>query len=138
MIGPTSGDAPLRLLRTITLVSVILPVFLTVPLKVSKPPGTAGLVGQFWVTWMPGRVRSVQVAEALLVTMSAVQLSLPVAITVLLTEQESAGAVKLAVKLADVWAARLGRLSTVMGEAWLSVTITLFKVTLPVLVTVPV
>jgi hypothetical protein len=87
---------------------------------------------------IPGVVISVQVADAVFVTMSCVQLSLPVTVTVLLTEQESVGAVKLAVKFADAWGARLATVSTVLGEAWLSTTVTLFKMTLPEFVTNPV
>ena len=87
---------------------------------------------------MAGAVISAQVADAVFVTSSAVQLSLPVAVTVLLTEHAPAGAVKLALKLADAWDARLGTVRTVVGEDWLSTTVTLFKVTLPELVTVPV
>ena len=45
------------------------------------------------------------------------QLSLPVAVTVLLTEHASAGAVKLVVKFADAPATRLGTVRTVLGEA---------------------
>jgi hypothetical protein len=87
---------------------------------------------------IPGVVFSVQLADALFVTMACVQLSLPVAVTVLLTEQALMGAVKLAVKIADAWGARLARVNTVLGEAWLSTTVTLFKVTLPEFVTNPV
>jgi hypothetical protein len=87
---------------------------------------------------MAGAVISVHVADAVFVTMICVQLSLPVAVTVLLTEHAPAGAMKLALKFADAWDARLGRVSTVLGEAWLSTTVTLFKVTLPEFVTVPV
>ena len=66
------------------------------------------------------------------------QLSLPLAVTVLLTEQASAGAVKLAVKLADAPGARLGTVNTVLGTDWLLTTVTLFSVTLPEFLTVPV
>ena len=59
------------------------------------------------------------------------QASLPLAVTVLLTEQASAGAVKLAVKLADAPGARLGTVNTVLGTDWSLTTVTLFKVTLP-------
>jgi hypothetical protein len=86
---------------------------------------------------MLGAVISVQVAEAVFVTGAEVQLSLPVAVTVLLTEHASAGAVKLAVKFADAPGARLGTLRTVLGTAWLSVTVTAFNVTLPEFLTVP-
>jgi len=80
----------------------------------------------------------VQVADAVFVTKSDVQLSLPRAVTLLLTEQASTGAVKLAVKFADAPGARLATVNTVLGEAWRSTTVTLFKVTLPGLLTVPV
>jgi hypothetical protein len=87
---------------------------------------------------MLGVAISGQVADAVLVTMTCVQLSLPVAITVLLTEQPSVDAVKLAVKFADAPGARLGTVNTVLGTDWLLTTTTLFKVTLPELRTVPV
>jgi hypothetical protein len=76
-------------------------------------------------------------ADAVFVTMACVQLSLPVAVTVLPTVQASMGAVKLAVKVEDAPGIRLGKVSTVLGEAWLLTTTTLFKVTLPVFHTVP-
>ena len=53
------------------------------------------------ITLMPGVVISGQVTDAVFVTTIAVQLSLPETITVLLTEQASTGAMKLAVKFAD-------------------------------------
>ena len=81
---------------------------------------------------------SVQVAEALLETRTAVQLSLPLAVTVLLTEQASMGAVKLELKLAVAPGARLGIVRTVLGVDWVLITMTLFKVTLPEFRTVPV
>jgi hypothetical protein len=87
---------------------------------------------------IPGVVISGQVADAVFVTMSCVQLSPPVTVTVLLTEQAPTGAVKLAVKIADAWDARLARVNTVLGTDWLSTTVTLFKVTLPEFVTNPV
>ena len=90
------------------------------------------------MTAMRGTVTSGQVADALLLTWASVQLSLPLAVTVLLTEHASAGAVKLALKLADAPGARLGTVSTVLGEAWWLTTTTLFRVTLPGLLTVPV
>jgi len=65
---------------------------------------------------MLGVVISGQVVDAVFVTRSAVQLSLPVAVTILLTEQASAGAAKVAVKGADAPGARLGIVSTVLGE----------------------
>ena len=48
---------------------------------------------------MPGEVINEHVVWAVFVTGSEVQLSFPVAVTMLLTEQEPRGAVKLAVKL---------------------------------------
>jgi hypothetical protein len=110
-----TGVAPLRLFTTTTLVSVTLPEFFTVPLYVSKLPGIAGLVGQTWVTTMLGVVVREQVAEALAVAPTAEHASLPVAVTALLTEHVSAGAVKVAEKLADAPGARLGTVNTVLG-----------------------
>ena len=71
-------------------------------------------------------------------TTSEVQAELPRATTVLLTEQPLAGAVKVAVKLLDAPGARLVKVRTVDGEVWLLITVTLFKVTSPGLLTVPV
>jgi hypothetical protein len=68
------------------------------------------------MTAMRGVVTRVQVADALLLTTFSVQLSLPLAVTVLLTEHASAGAVKLAVKFAEPPGARLGTVNTVLGE----------------------
>jgi hypothetical protein len=119
-------------------VNVTLPVLLTLPEKVSNWPGATGDSGQTLVNTRPGVVINGQVDDAVLVTICEVQLSLPVAVTVLLTVQASIGAVKLAVKLADAWTARLGTVKTVLGEAWLLTTVTLFKMTLPELVTIPV
>ena len=87
---------------------------------------------------MPGAVPNGQVAEALAVTRPSVQAPLPLAVTELLTEQASAGVVKLAVKLAETPGARLATVNTVLGEAWLLTTVTLFSVTLPEFRTVPV
>ena len=92
---------------------------------------------QFCVTMIRGLVASVQVAEAELETTTRLQLSLPLALTVLLTEQTFAGAVKLAVKLVEAPGARLGTVKTVGGDDWLSVTMMLFNVTLPEFRTVP-
>jgi hypothetical protein len=68
------------------------------------------------MTAMRGVVTRVQVADALLLTTFSAQLSLPLAVTVLLTEHASAGAVKLAVKFAEPPGARLGTVNTVLGE----------------------
>ena len=58
------------------------------------------MTGQVCVSARPGVVSSGQVADAEAVTRAAVQASLPVAVTVLLTRHASAGVVKLAVKFA--------------------------------------
>src|SRR5258708_5746610 len=100
------------------LVSVMLPVFLTVPLEVRMPPGLGGFAGQFCVTTRRGAVTSVQVADAVVETPIVVQASLPLAVTVLLTEHASPGAVKLAVKFADAPGVRLGTVRTVFGTDW--------------------
>jgi hypothetical protein len=84
---------------------------------------------------MSGVVISLQMADAVFVTMACVQMSLPVAITVLLTEQASMGAVKLAPKVANAPGVKLGTVNTV--PIWLLTTTTLFKVMLPVFRTVP-
>jgi len=87
---------------------------------------------------MFGWVLRLQVAEAVLVTGTLVQLSVPVAITVLLTEHVSVGARKLAVNPAETPGARVGTVkTTVLGAGWLFTTVTLFKVTLPEFFTVP-
>ena len=70
-------------------------------------------------------------------TNPARQALLPRAVTVLVTAHALAGEVKLAVKLAEAPGARLGTVSTVLGEAWLFTTTTLFKMALPELLTVP-
>ena len=87
---------------------------------------------------MLGEVISEQVAEALLETNAPLQLSAPLAVTVLLTEQESEGAVKAEVKLAVAPGARVATENTVDGDDWALTTVTLFKATLPELRTVPV
>ena len=58
---------PLRLFATDTLVMVMLPVLVTVPLKVSSAPGTTVPVGQVCVTLNCGVEIMVQVAAAVLV-----------------------------------------------------------------------
>src|ERR1019366_8308657 len=108
------------------------------PEKVSNWPGETGCAEHTLVTWMPGMAFSGQVADAVFVTMTCVQLSLPVTITVLLTEQASMDVVKLAVKFVEAPGARLGTVNTVLGTDRLLTTTTLFKVTLPELLTVPV
>ena len=96
-----------------------------------------GSAGQFCVATIRGAVTNGQVADFVSVTTVAVQASLPLAITVLLTEHASAGAVKLAVKLVETPGARLGTVNTVLGTDWLLTTVTLFNVTLPEFLTVP-
>jgi hypothetical protein len=84
------------------LVKVTLPVLLTLPEKVSVWPGATGCTGHDLVTLIPGVVISGQgPADAVFVTGTAVQLSLPVAVTVLLTEQALVGVMKLALKFED-------------------------------------
>jgi hypothetical protein len=87
---------------------------------------------------MLGVLPNGQVAEATLLTGAAVQASLPEAVTVAVTVQPLAGAVKLELKLADAPGARLGTVNTVLGEDCALTTVTLFKVTLPLLLTEPV
>ena len=86
---------------------------------------------------MLGVVISGQVAEALAVAPIAEHASLPVAVTVLLTEHASAGAVNVAEKLVDVPGARVGTDNTMLGVVLSFETFTLFSVTLPVFRTVP-
>ena len=128
---------PVRSLFTMTFVNVMLPEFLTVPVKVSVPPGLVGTDGQFSVIAMLGAVPSEHVADALLVTNCEVQALVPRATTVLLTEQALSGAVNVAVKLVVAPGARLATVNTVPGEVWLLTTVTPFKVTLPELLTLP-
>ena len=59
------------------------------------------------------------------------------ATTVLLTAQAPTGAMKLAVKFVVTPGARLLTVNTVPGEDWLFTTVTLFNVTLPELLTLP-
>ena len=103
-----------------------------------EPPVVAGTVGHTSVTAIVGAVPIGQVVEATFETALDVQASVPRAVTVLLTEHALAGAVKLEVKFADTPGARLATVNTVVGEDWLLTTVTLFNVTLPVFLTVPV
>src|ERR1017187_8258131 len=75
------------LFQTTMLFKVTLPGLLPVPEKVSNGPGETGCAEHSLVTLMPGVFNPLQVADAVFVTMTCVQLTLPVAITVLLTEQ---------------------------------------------------
>src|ERR1035437_8662894 len=120
-------------------VKVTLPVLLTLPEKVSVWPGETGCAGHTLVTLMPGVVTSGQVTDAVLVTGAAVQLSLPLAVTVLLTEQPSMDVVKLAVKLTVApGASVIGPMTGVLGTGWLLPPTPLFRVPLPELRTGPV
>jgi hypothetical protein len=84
-------------LETTTLFSVALPEFRTVPVKVIGPPAAAGVPGQVSVTAILGAVATVQVITAEFWLAVPVQVSRPVAATVVVTEQSVAGTVKLAV-----------------------------------------
>src|ERR1039457_2900081 len=119
------------------LFNVTLPVLLTLLEKTSTCPGITRPSGHDLVTLMPGVVTSGQVADAVFVTMTPVHLSLPVAITVLLTEQASVGAVKLAVNFADAPGASVATEMSGVFPLWLLITTILFKVMLPALLTVP-
>jgi hypothetical protein len=55
-----------RLFATKTFVRVMLPVFVTVPVKVSNPPSSTGWTGHDLVTAICGEVRSGQVVSTLL------------------------------------------------------------------------
>ena len=112
--------------------------FKTVPLKLSRLPGPAGPPKQFCVTAMRGVVASGQVADAVTKSLVPLQASWALAVTVLLTEQASAGAVKLKVKFADPPGARAATVNTRLGTDWLLSTATLLSVMLPALRTVPV
>ena len=75
------------------------------------------MAGQTRVTVNPGVVTSGQMAEALLVTRTALQASLAVTVTALLIEHASSGALKLAVKLVEAPGARLGTIKSVLEQA---------------------
>jgi hypothetical protein len=102
------------------------------------PPGLAGLAGQSRTTTKRGVVVNGQVADALLEATVWLQLSLPLAVTVVLTEHASAGVTKLVVKFVVAPGAKVETVNTVLGADWLLTTVTLFKVTLPEFLTVPV
>ena len=57
------------LFSTRMLVSEMLPLLLTLPVKTSNPPGATGFSGQVLVTRMAGIVTAAQVALALCVTL---------------------------------------------------------------------
>jgi hypothetical protein len=86
---------------------------------------------------MLGVVTSGQVADLVSVTTPAAHASVPVAVTVLLTEQVLAGAVNVAEKLVDAPGARLATDNTTAGVVLSFETFTLFSATLPVFLTVP-
>ena len=71
---------------TVTLVRVMFPSLRTVPLKVMRPPGTAGLVGHIAITEMRGVMRIGQVEVAVLVTATP-QTVRPVPVEMLVVEQ---------------------------------------------------
>jgi len=89
------------LFATTTLFKVTLPGLLTVPVYVSTPPGATDTAGHTRVTAMRGLLVTGQVMEALFDTVLVVQKSLPLAVSVVVTEQALTGAVKLPVKLAE-------------------------------------
>jgi hypothetical protein len=146
-LAPGPKDAALKMtvsavgrsLTTTTLVSVMLPGFLTVPLYVSDPPGAGEVVGQVIVTAILGLPSSGQVLVALAVTRVPVHLSLPLAVRVEVTEQTPllVGAVKLPVKLATPPGANVAAAKTGVLPVRSLTTTTLVKVTLPALLTVP-
>ena len=72
------------------------------------------------------------------VTVLPVQLSWPLTINVLVTEQAFRGALKLLLKLAEAPGASDARINTVvLGAGWLLATVMLVRVMLPVLRTLP-
>ena len=126
-------------LSTTTLVSVMLPGLDTTPLKARTPPALAGDGGQLWVTEICGVVWSAHVAVAEFVTPIALHESEPETVTVVLTEQESAGAVNVAEYAAEAPGANEGRARTVGSRGTSqSTTMTLTSVLFPVLRTTPV
>ena len=84
-----------------------------------------------------GVLCKVQVADAVSVETTPAHVLVPRAVTLLVTVQALAGETKVAVKLAEAPGARLASVKTVLGEAWVSITVTLLSVTLPGLLTVP-
>jgi hypothetical protein len=90
------------------------------------------------VTAICGEVTNGQVVVTLPVTAVPVHWSLPLAVSVAVTEQESSGVVKLPLKLADAPGAREGTVNTgVLGTGWLLTTVMLVSVTFPGLLTLP-
>ena len=114
-----------------------MPVLRTVPVKLCVPPGVVCVSEQFCVTSMPGEVVSEHVADALSVTGPPFgQLPTPLAATVRVIEQESAGAVNVAVKFADAPGVKLAGTLEIVPPSLLT-TATLLSVTSPVFLTVP-
>jgi hypothetical protein len=120
------------------LFNVTFPELLTVPEYVIKPPVIAGAIGQVRLTAIAGLMETVQVVEAVLVTTIAVQISLPVALKVVVTKQVSAATLYEAVKFVDAPGASVDIVKTTLLEAGRSLTrTTLVKVMLPMFCTVP-
>src|SRR5204863_3429504 len=83
VIGPRTGVLFVgRLLKTNTLVRVILPALLTVPENVAIPPGGTGLAGQCLTRLSRGVVMAGQSLKSLAVTIRPKHLSAPWASTV--------------------------------------------------------
>src|ERR1017187_3601707 len=80
------GVVPLWLLVTTMLFKVMLPALLRLPVKVSRPPGLTGLIGQFWVIAKSGVVMIGQMVVAVLVTPTPQRLW-AMAVDVLVLEQ---------------------------------------------------
>ena len=90
------------------------------------------------VTAICGEVGKGQVVVTLLVTVLPVHWSCPLAISVEVTEQESKGAFRLLLKLADAPGASEATVNTgVLGTGWLLTTVMPVSVTFPALRTVP-
>jgi len=98
----------------------------------------AETTGHASVTKIAGAVMVVQVAEAALETSTAVQMSLPVAVNVVVCAQALAGRVEIPVKLATAPGAIVAAVkTTVLGTGRSLTTTTLLKVISPVFRTVP-
>ena len=94
VIGPSTVVlATGRLLTTKILVSVMLPVLMTVPVKTSRPPSVTVVVGHVLVTLIWGAVTNGQEVVTLLLTALPLHWFWPVAVNVALAEQASKGAV---------------------------------------------
>jgi hypothetical protein len=101
------------------------------------PPGATITAGQFCVTAIAGAVTNEQVAVALVESGIPVQVSLALAVNVLVTEQASSGAMKLPVKLADPRGANVGTVKITVEPLRSFVTTTLVTVIFPELLTLP-